>query len=84
MSDDLYSSFDRRLDTVLGQRMGYFKLVRAMRIDYETQTTELKFDEWALENYGLHIFRDDNDSIKFEHRIIDEHKYMLAALKYGV
>jgi hypothetical protein len=84
MSDDLYSSFDRRLDTVLGQRMGYFKLIRAMRLDFETQTTELEFDEWVLENYGLHVFRGDDDVIKFEHRVVDEQKYMLATLKYGI
>lgn len=84
MSDNLYTTFENRMDSLLGKRIQYFTLIRAMGLDYAKQDTELEFDAWVLENYGLAITRDKEDRIQAEHTIVDEQHYMMAILKYGL
>lgn len=84
MSDDLYSSFENRMDSLLGKRIQYFSLIRAIGLYYATQDTDLDFDAWVLENYGLAVTRDKENRIQAEHTIVDEKKYMMAILKYGI
>ena len=84
MSDDLYSDSERRLDTVIGQKTSYFKLIRAIAFDYAKITTNISLDDWIVASCGLRIIRDNSGSITGNYTIVDEQKYMMAIIKYGL
>lgn len=91
MSQDLYNSWERRMDTVLGNHTAkyiYWKHLREANRKYKrlfpADSDDIqKFCVWLEENYGIQTKSDPTTGyIGADHKIIDEQKYLLFTLEF--
>jgi len=86
--DDYYESHRARLDTIIGENVGFYSgLKRAKDMwntDYPYQPVE-NFLLYLEDVYGIRMSaRQKMSGIDTEYHIVDEQKYLLFALKFGV
>jgi len=86
MANDLYSTHEKRLDTILGDYEFWMKMRRARETEgWEHCHHMSTMITWFLDTYGIQLMPADNDvigGISPYVTIVDEHKYMLFLLKY--
>jgi len=85
MSNELYSDYSTRLNTVMGGAH-FWAAMRECR-DGEGRPhckSSRLMHQWFLETYGIELqwSKEELDQIKPEVRIVDEPKYMIFLLKY--
>jgi len=84
--NELYSSHERRLDTVMGQA-DFWRAMRECR-DAEGQehcTSTLATIKFFFDAYGIQLAlsRHDMDRLSTEYTVVDEQKYLIFLLKYS-
>ena len=81
--DEYYNTPEARLDTILGEQKKYFELLRHLRVEFvNLNITDISFQTWVLETYGIKIVLNDDHRITAEHHIVDTSKYLICKLKY--
>jgi hypothetical protein len=81
--DEYYNTPEARLDTILGEQKKYFELLRHLRMEFvNLNITDIFFQTWVLETYGIKIVLNDDHRITAEHRVVDTSKYLICKLKY--
>jgi hypothetical protein len=86
--DEYYASHQARLDTILGENVEFYSGLKRARDawgqEYPDQPVE-NFLLYLRDAYGIHMSaRQKMSGIDTEYHIVDEKKYMLFALKFGV
>lgn len=83
--DEYYNTPEARLDTVLGDHKKFFDLLRRIRPEYDSDPDSVPgFSDWLLERYGIQLEYNTEGRITANHAIVDQNKYLVAILKYGV
>lgn len=84
-SQDLYETFERRLDTIVGTT-DFMNFARALRKAHEafvlTNPDSDKFAESMLELYGIRLLYTDSGNIDRQIFITDQQKYLIFKLKW--
>lgn len=81
--DEYYNTPEARLDTILGEQKKYFELLRHLRMEFvNLNITDISFQTWVLETYGIKIVLNDDHRITAEHHIVDTSKYLICKIKY--
>lgn len=89
---NLYANANARFDTVVGDH-SYFKMLRRMREEFDScspydsysyQFDQGDFQRYVEENYGIRsIFDATYQAITGEYEVVDQHKYLLAKIKFA-
>jgi len=88
---NLYANADTRFDTVVGQHE-YFELLRKIRTEfdgrmldsYSYEFNQGDFLRYIETRYGIRpVFDTTYQAVTGEFEILDEHKYLLARLKFA-
>jgi hypothetical protein len=81
--DEYYKTPEARLDTILGEQKKYFELLRHLRVEFvNDDTTDISFQSWVLETYGIQMVLNSDHRITAEHHVVDQSKYLICKLKY--
>ena len=83
--NELYTTPERRLDTILGNADFWIKMQRARETEGWEHCHQIStMIEWFRNTYGILLMpaHDQIDGFSPEVTIVDEHKYMLFLLKY--
>jgi len=76
-----YSTFEARLDTVVGDGAAYWAMLR--RIVLDAKDRDILMQDWCEQEHGFRMAYDDEGNITPTPAITDPRKYMLCVLKYG-
>lgn len=86
--DDFYESHRARLDTIIGENVGFYSGLKQARDEWGQAHADQPVENFLayLEDvYGIQMSaRQKMSGIDTEYHITDEKKYMLFALKFGV
>ena len=89
MPNDLYGSFDRRLDTIIGGDTQHFLRLQRAKNEWDELAREvpvgegfLTFDDYVEEYYGVRL-KYDGDNVSLAYEIINEKKYTVFLLKFN-
>ena len=81
--DKYYNTPEARLDTILGEQKKYFELLRYLRVEFvNNNITDISFQIWVLETYGIQMVLNSDHRITAEHHVVDQSKYLICRLKY--
>jgi len=87
LSNDLYSTPEKRLDTILGDASFWSSMQRAKASDEGVKAcaTTAGMIEWFRDTYGIRLMLSDQmaDAIASTVEIVDEKKYMMFLLKWS-
>jgi len=86
MTNNLYSTAEQRLDTVLGDADFWWKMQQCRKLEgAEHCTTDVATMIWFRDTYGIQLLPSDDTIIGFQRQvdIVDEHKYTVFLLKYA-
>ena len=86
--DKYYESHRARLDTIIGENVGFYAGLKQARDlwgrEYPDQPVE-DFLIYLEDTYGIQMSaRQKMSGVDTEYHIVDEKKYMLFVLKFGV
>ena len=84
-SDDLYSTSENRLNTVLGDNKQYFLLLRKIRQEFllEYPDSPIKqFEEYVSARYGIVMKFDSDGNLLSEYSISNQDRHLVALLKF--
>jgi len=85
MTNDLYKDADTRLDTVVGDRKAYWRMLG--RIVAEAGGPDnpepMHIQQWCESRYGFRLIYDEDGGITGEPEILDSQKYTLCLLKHS-
>jgi hypothetical protein len=81
--DEYYNTPEARLDTVLGEQKKYFELLKHLKVEFvNNNITDISFQTWVLETYGIKMVLNGDHRITAEHYIVAQQKYLVCRLKY--
>ena len=84
-NNHLYTTQEIRIDTIMG-RSQYWALLRKIKEEWalrqSTHDTELDFDEYLTEYYGVRLIYIEGN-ISDTPNIVDEQLYLMAILKFS-
>jgi hypothetical protein len=87
LSNDLYSTPEKRLDTILGDASFWSSMQRAKASDEGVKAcaTTAGMIEWFRDMYGIQMLLSDSgiDAIHSTVEIVDEQKYIMFLLKWS-
>ena len=84
-SDDLYSTSENRLNTVLGDNKQYFLLLRKIRQEFLLENPDLtikQFEEYVSARYGIVMKFDSDGNLLSEYSISNQERHLVALLKF--
>ena len=84
-SDDLYSTSENRLNTVLGDNKQYFLLLRKIRQEFLLENPALtikQFEEYVSARYGIVMKFDSDGNLLSEYSISNQERHLVALLKF--
>jgi hypothetical protein len=83
-NNNLYSSKEKRLDTVIGDsKTIWLQIISAKREFDTTDHPQTEFYSWLDKNYGVKLKLTPNGEMSLENDITDEQKYLLFMLKHS-
>jgi hypothetical protein len=83
-NNNLYSSKEKRLDTVIGDsKTIWLQIISAKREFDTTDHPQTEFYSWLDQNYGVKLKLTPNGEMSLENDITDEQKYLLFMLKHS-
>jgi len=83
-NNNLYSSKETRLDTVIGDsKTIWLQIISAKREFDTTDHPQTEFYSWLDQNYGVKLKLTPNGEMSLENDITDEQKYLLFMLKHS-
>jgi len=85
---EYYDSHRARLDTIIGENVGFYSGLKQARdfwnLEYPGQPVE-NFLLYLEDVYGIQMSaRQKMSGVDTEYHIVDEKKYMIFALKFGL
>jgi hypothetical protein len=86
--DDYYASHRARLDTIIGENVGFYSGLKQARDLWGREYPDQPVENFLIhleDTYGIHMSaRQKMSGVDTEYHITDEKKYMMFALKFGL
>lgn len=84
-NNDLYSTKEARLNTLLGDISFLAQITRA-RVNWSKEFPNEDnlnlFTDWLYNTYGIKLLHDPMGNITAEYTVVDEHKFLMFMLKF--